>query len=168
MKRKNLKRITIISILLSFVFTGGIFAYWASTVTGASGDDTPSIQIGVGLPSETTLSLAEAQRTFGALVPAGYEREGSVSEIVITYEVELVATDDGAVGTEATLNVTHGTLASPLLNVNISVPVTKIVAGGAKVFVYVTITLSEPENVEEYDSVANLEFDIPLTFTATI
>ena len=125
MKRKNLKRITIISILLSFIFTGGVFAYWASSVLGASGEETPAIQVGVGLPAETTLSLVEAQRTQGLLVPVGYESVGSVSQIVITYEVELVPNEEGAVGAEALLTVTHGALASPLLNVNIVVIILK-------------------------------------------
>lgn len=168
MKRKNLKRITIFSILLSFVFTGGIFAYWASSVSGALGDDTPLIQVGVGLPAETTLSLAETQRTQGALVPAGYETTGSVSQIVITYEVELVPNQEAALGAEAIIEVTHGTLASPLLNVNIVIPNSVVVVGGAKALVYVSITLTEPANQTEYATVANLEFDIPLTFTATI
>ena len=168
MKRKNLKRVTIISILLSFIFTGGIFAYWASTVLGTSSDNTPNIAVGVGLPAETTLSLVEAQRTCGHLVPAGYEREGSVSQIVITYEVELVATDEGANGAEAVLTVTHAPLANSLLNVQIFVPTSAVIVGGDKVFVYVTIILTEPANQAEYDSVANLSFDIPLTFTATI
>ena len=103
-------------------------------------------KLGVGLPAETTLSLVEAQRTQGLLVPAGYETTGSVSQITITYEVELVPNDDGAVGAEATLSVTHGVLGSPLINVSIVIPNSTVIVGGATVFVYVSITLTEPAN----------------------
>lgn len=168
MEKKNLKRITIISVLLSFIFTGGIFAYWASNVLGTTSAETTQIEVGVGLPAETQLSLVEAQRTSGKLVPSGYETTGSVSDIVIVYEVTLVATDEGATGAVATLTVEYGVLASDLLNVDISIPDSEVIVGGNSVNVTITITLDEPQNQAEYDSVANLQFDIPLTFTATI
>jgi len=168
MKRKNLEKITILSILLSFLFTGGIFAYWANTVVGDNENTNPQINIGIGESVQTNLSLLEAQRTQGSLVPVGYEALGSVSEIVITYEVYLEATDEGSLGAVATLETVVGTLASPLLNVNVTQSNSQIVAGGNMVEIYVSVTLDEPANIDEYESVANLTFDIPLNFTATI
>lgn len=168
MKRKSLEKITILSVLISFLFTGGIFAYWASNASGDSESINPQINIGVGSSVETTVSLSEVARTQGSLVPLGYEEVGSVSEIVITYEVFLEANQDGANGTLANLQVTVGILPSDLLNVEVTQTSTQIVAGGEKVDVRVTITLDEPANVSEYNSVASLSFNIPLTFTASI
>ena len=168
MKRKNLEKITILSVLLSFLFTGGIFAYWANTVLGDTENTNPQINIGIGESVQTNLSLLEAQRTQGNLVPLGYEAAGSVSEIVITYEVYLDAIEEGSFGAVANLQVNVGILASPLLNVNITKSSTQIIAGGNMVEVYVSITLDEPANVEEYNSVANLTFDIPLSFAAIV
>ena len=168
MERKSLRTITMLSILLSFVFTGGIFAYWASLVAGDATADNPQITIGVGESVQTTLSLAEAQRTQGSLVPVGYEKAGSVSEIIITYEVVLEATEDGSQGAFAVLTATHGVLPNTLLVVEITLASDEIVAGGDLVEVFVSIKLTEPQNYDEYMSVANTTFDIPLTFTATI
>ena len=168
MKRKNLEKITILSILLSFLFTGGIFAYWANTVSGDSENINTQRNIGVGESVQTNLSLLEAQRTQGKLVPLGYETTGSVSEIIITYQVYLDDTEEGSFGAIATLQVNAGVLENPLLNVNITQSNSQIVAGGNMVEVYVSITLDEPANIEEYNSVASLTFNIPLTFAAII
>ena len=167
MKNKFLKTITIISLMFCFLLTGGIFAYWASEVSGDAEAENMDITIGVGESLTTTLSLAEAQRTQGSLVPAGYETVGSVSEIVITYHVYLDA-DEGAIGTPATVTVSHGVLPNALLNVDIAISSSQIIAGGDMVVVTVSVTLDEPANIQEYETVANTVFYIPLTFSAII
>ena len=169
MKRKNLTRITALAVLFTMLFTGGIFAYWASNVVGSTASDATDIVIGVGETVYTTLNFDEYEKTEGVLVPAGFEEEGvSVSEIVIKYYVQLEDTDAGSTGAVATLDVTHGEIPSPLLNVEIELSSQAITAGGDSVEVTVRVTLDEPANVEEYNTVADHSFDIPLTFTATI
>jgi hypothetical protein len=167
MKKKSIKLLTALLLLMSFMLTGGIFAYWAVSVQGDELDSTTEITIGSGCEATTTLDLVEEEKTQGNLVPAGYEEVGSVSEIVVTYSVTLLA-DEGAEGAEATLTVTYGTLPSDLINVEIELSSTTIIAGGSTVTVTVTITLTEPADEEEYNEVADLEFDLDLTFTATI
>lgn len=168
MKKNRLRLITVLTLMVSFLFTGGIFAYWASGVAGDEEQENPQITIGVGQSLETTLSLAEVQSTAGVLVPAGFESAGHVSAIVKVYEVTLLPSQDGANGAIATLTVQSGTLPNPLLVVTITQNSSTIVAGGALVQVTVTITLTEPSTPQEYNQVAGMNFDIPLTFTASI
>lgn len=80
----------------------------------------------------------------------------------------LVADEEGAEGAVATLSVDYGVLPHELLNVEIELSSNTIVAGGDAVTVTVSITLTEPADEEEYESVASLDFDIDLTFSATI
>lgn len=168
MKRKNINKITLFLILFSFLLTGVMFAYWAESVSGDQTGASNTITIGAGEELTTTITAQEAFKTAGKLVPAGYESEGNVSEIEIKYYVSLAPNQAGASGAVANLEVTYESLDSPLLIVNIHTSSEEMIADGEAVTVTVTITLQEPQNVEEYNSVANLNFTISLTFKAII
>lgn len=168
MKRKNVKLLTAILLMFCLMLSGSMFAYWANSVSGDEDSTTTSITIGAGEEKTTTISLSEVQKTEGKLVPVGYEQEGSVSQIVVTYNVTLQADELGSNGAEAVLSITHSTLPSSLIVVVIEQSSSSITAGGSPVTVTVKISLTEPANEEEYLQVANLVFDLGLTFTATI
>lgn len=168
MKRKNLNKVSLILLLFSFLLTGVMFAYWANSVSGDQTELANTITIGAGEELTTTINAQEVFKTTGKLVPVGYESEGSVSEIQIKYNILLSPNEAGASGVVANLQVTYESLDSPLLIVNITTTSEEIVADGEAVIVTVKITLQEPQNVEEYNSVANLNFNISLTFKAVI
>lgn len=168
MKRKNLKLITLLSLLLSFVVTGGIFAYWASSVSGDSDATEIPITIGVGDEIETEVDWNEVSRTQGVLVPVGYEKSGSVSKIVIVYNVALVETEteDVALGdvVDFTVTINRGDL-HDLVNVEVLAYSPVITVGGEAVQVTVEVTIDEPANREKYLEVAEQEFEFTVTFT---
>jgi len=168
MKRKNLKFVTLLSLLLSFVITGGIFAYWASSVSGATGATDIPISIGVGDEVETEVDWSEVSRTQGVLVPVGYEKSGSVSKIVLVYSVQLVEieTEDVALGdvVDFTVTVNRGDL-HDLINVEVLAYSPVITIGGEEIEVTIEVTIDEPANREEYLEVAEEDFSFTLIFT---
>lgn len=162
------KRLTALALLLAFVTSGGMFAYWASTVLGSTANATPKITIGVGESVSTTLSLTPTV-VGGKLVPAGFATQADdVEQIVYTYDVQLTSNQNAGEGTEAVLSVVYNDSAHELINVSIDQVSQAIVVDGATVTVTITITLTEPADEAEYLEVAGLDFDISLTFTATI
>lgn len=162
------KRLTALALLLAFITSGGMFAYWATNVLGTTANATPKITIGVGDPVNTTLTLTPTV-VGGNLVPAGFAtKTHDVEQIVHTYQVQLTSNQNAAEGTMAELNVVYNNSAHALINVAIDKPSQAIVVDGAVVTVTITITLTEPADEAEYLQVANQEFDISLTFTATI
>lgn len=169
MKKNNLKRLSLFAFVLTLLLTGGIFAYWAANVIGSDEEVATAITIGQGETATTTISLNEASKTQGKLVPAGYGNGGTnVEEIVIVFEVALLADQAGASGAEANLVVTIIETGHALINAAIDAYEPTIVAGGPAVVVQIRITLTEPANQEEYDEVANKDFDIKVQFEAII
>lgn len=168
MKNKFVKLLAIFSVAFSLLLSGGIFAYWANSVEGDTAQDELEITIGAGQTITTMLSLQESQITQGRLVPMGYETSDSVSQIVVVYQIYLESVEEGSEGASAMLTAAHGVLPNPLLNVYITLSSSQIVAEGASVEVVVTVTLDEPANITEYNSVANMSFLIPITFSAVI
>lgn len=169
MKSKKMKRLSILTFVLSLLITGGIFAYWASSVLGNEKDAATAIQIGQGNEATTTVSLNEVSKTQGKLVPAGFATSAlETEEIIIKFEVTLLADQANADGAEATLVVSVTDTGHALINVVVLEHENTIIAGGAKVEVNLKVTLTEPANKAEYDEVANKDFEIKVKFEAVI
>lgn len=168
MKQKKVKKLTMLSFLVTFLLTGGIFAYWASGVLGSQNSAASQVTIGVGQVATTTVSLQEISKTQGKLVPVGFAvEEDETEKIIIVFDCVLEA-GTGAEGAVATLVVSAIDVPHALLNINILPHTESIIAGGSSVTITVEVTLTEPSSVEEYNQVAGRDFTLTFKFEANI
>lgn len=166
MKRKSSKRLAVLSLMLTFMLTGGIFAYWASGVAAAEKTDAISISIGTGQEVTVTINSEDVAKRQGVLVPVGYEETGKVSEITVVYNVALEDKTNTADGDSVAFTAVLDTTGlHALINTNIAQDADEIVVNGNAVTVTVTITLTEPANRAEYLEVAGQDFGFSVTFT---
>ncbi|MEC9485832.1 MAG: hypothetical protein UMR38_08225 [Candidatus Izemoplasma sp.] len=164
-------------VMLALVVTTGTFAYWASNVTGNSTSATGTITVGDGDSVTTTVNVADVIDASGnKLVPVGYENAGEneVSSLTLTFDVNWVSSGTAASGVvgDITLGLTSATNASSadvtsLFSAALTGGPYTVTTDGSATTVSVTITLTEPANATEYNSVAAQDIDLALTFTVT-
>ena len=169
MKTNRMKKFSVITFILTLLISGGIFAYWADSVLGNQKEATTAIIIGSGEASTTTISLQEVSKTQGKLVPSGFKKDNTeTEEVLIKFQVFLLADQANANGAQANLVVTILETGNSLIVAEILSHEPNIEAGGTSVEVTVKVTLDEPSNKDEYDKVANKNFEIKVQFEALI
>jgi hypothetical protein len=149
--------------LLVFLLAGSslAFAWWDNlTVT----DDTVTIGVGQGVTIQVNLS----DQTTGELIPStAVQKPGDVTEVVLTYDVDLDVTITGTLNLDVTVdNIEIGgaSTLSNLVNVTVNNPGT---ISNTTVTVTITVTLDEPLNQADYDTIKNSDITFDVTFTAT-
>ncbi len=163
----------VLLVMLALVVTTGTFAYWASGVSGNNTSGEGTITVGSGETVTTTVNLSAATIGTGNLVPAGKAGTGEVETIDIQFDVDWDSTGqdasgltgDLAVSVDSVLNTSSADVSS-LFNVAGLTGYTLTTDGAAQT-VTLTITMNEPANQTEYDSVATEDVTFTFTFTVT-
>lgn len=103
MKKRGL--VISLLVLLAVITSGFTYAFWAASVAGDDTTATGSIAIGAGSAVTTTVAV-DNEVSAGLLVPSGFENGTTTfDEIVLTFQVDWTADQDGAAGTTGTLTV---------------------------------------------------------------
>lgn len=162
-------------VMLAFVVTTGTFAYWASGVSGNTNTAAGTITVGSGDTVTTTVNLSAATNSQGAdaLVPAGFADTGKIESLTLQFDVDWDSTGtdasglvgDLAVSTTSVLNASSADV-SALFNVTGLTGYT-VTTDGSATTVTLTITMDEPADQTEYNSVASQDIDFTFTFTVT-
>lgn len=152
-KRKLSIPVIIIIIILMMSTVGAVYAYWDSLKKEAD----VTLEVGEGVE----LILSAADYSEGKLVPStALIKEGDVTYIAITITASL----SEPVVTPANLSVEANFVEDfgDLFTITVDAPET--ITDSAEV----TITIEfarEPDNQEEYDTVANQSLDMKVVFT---
>lgn len=170
-----MKKRFIIALLLmiSLVVSGFTYAYWASSVTGDSDAAVGTVQVGSGDAVTINAVVNDLTTSGQILVPSGFANDpGEVEQVVLTFSVEWV--DDnaltGIVPADITMTVSNvlvDGLSNSLVNVTPSVSNPTQIALGSTVTFIINVTLDQPLNVSEYNSVAGKTITFDLTFVTT-
>lgn len=193
-RKKNQLMLTITLLLLMFVsvVSGGIFSYWAGSISAPTGPGThtQSITVGTATGTVTTqVNVSEELASSGMkLVPVGLVAssvDGSTANVdsfVIDFEVNwaptggagsLISPDDAIGGTLAiaatpTLTGTDTNSYGSLVNVNLDKTSSAITLNGSAVAVKATITLTEPGSKAAYEAIKGQNISVAFTFTVTM
>lgn len=184
MKQRKL----VIGLLITLVVlvSGFTYAFWAGTVgVPVEGTDSVTVNIGEGNNVSTIFNLGAAQVSAGTeLVPAGMANDaGEVVEFTVSF---LVAWNNQALsGSSLTGSTTTGDLdfdfdvtiydenddeivdAGVIALVNVianPLNATSITLNAAGITLSVTITLTEPASVAQYNAIKNGSIEIVFTF----
>lgn len=173
--------------MLSFVFTTGTFAYWATAVEGTSQEAVGTLTIGSGDNVETTFSLTNELNSGGYLVPAEQvenSNKGAVGSIDLSFDVQWLedeATSQLA-GTYSVgqIDVSHVVVivldgevldAEEYANIYALINVayneenaSEIVLDAEAITFNFELTMDEPADQAEYNLIANAEISITFTY----
>jgi hypothetical protein len=183
---KQRKLVIGLLVMLAVAVSGFTFAFWASSVSVTDDTESTTINIGEGQAVTTTV-VANPDVTNGkALVPSGRVVDSNTESdsIVITFEVAWTETGTAVDGIAGTLSYTLGDIevaddsngTNAVVNPNDLVNVDVVLTDGAAIgvndgntyTVTVTITLDEPADQNEYNSVAGQVILFDLTFEITV
>ena len=166
-KTRNLVLLIALALVLVAGAVGGGYAYWAGSVSEPE-DVTENATIEIGEGQEIT-SVIELTKTVagGNLVPIDRAVEATdVEEVVLTFDVLWTDTDKashGAVG-ELTIETSFGDKPGANL-LNVVVNGDGAITAGTSKTITLTITLTEPADLAEYELVANQTFTLAITFS---
>lgn len=183
---KNKKLGILLLLLLAFTVTTGTFAYWAAGVTGpANTDTTGTITIGTGETVTTSYSFTSTTDSGSGLVPSAYA-DGSTTfgTLPLAYELQWVAGSEGSLtGSTVTGDVTvtvtvtsveddgttvNTTLADTLITVTPDAGnATSLTLGAAASTFTWNVTMSEPANQTDYNSIQGSTITITFTWSIT-
>lgn len=172
----------VLLIIVALLLSVSTFSYWAESVAkpDSSTVNSKNITIGSAKEAKTNLNLSKDVLQQGTLVPVGRVSEssgaGSVDKITVEYTVDWKSENtNAAIGTPGTLTVIPGTAKikdadnlGHLINVSVVENNLSIVADKDPVNVVLEVTLTEPSNKDEYQSIVGKDFIIPLTFEVTV
>jgi len=187
MKQRKL----VIGLLITLVVlvSGFTYAFWAGTVgEPLQGDDSVTINIGEGNSVATQFNLSAASVTAGTtLVPSGMANDaGEVTSFTISFDVAWV--NQALSGSSLTGSTTTGDLdfdfTVTVLDSNgdpvtvsgaaalvVVTPAggnaTSIVLNASAITLSVTVTLTEPANIAQYNDIVNGDIVIDFTFDVT-
>ncbi|MCF7930396.1 MAG: hypothetical protein K9L02_02675 [Acholeplasmataceae bacterium] len=157
-------------VMLALVVSSFTYAYWSSvdlndTATGAS------VTIGEGRTATVTAALTASGS--GTLVPTG-EVGNSVSSSPVTslvYTFTVDWDDNAYTGLGGTVAISAGNVsnatAAGLLNFAFSPVSGSAITEGTQLEVTVTVTLTAPANVTDYNAIINDAVTFDITFTVT-
>jgi len=173
-KSKKLVALGLAAVAL-FSTVGVSLAYWASAVNGASANKTATINVGAGTTISTSVSVSDFVAS-KQLVPTGYASDGyndtnEVESVTVAFSVSWESTGDDANGAVKTLTITQtgytvggGSDTYSLINIQAAPAPFSITADAPAVDVTMTVTMDEPTNLAQYDSVAGLAIVISYSF----
>lgn len=188
-KKLNLFALIALSTVLLAGAGGGIYAYWAGSVTAPANETgNGTVEIGEGKAVTTTLKVSAASET-GVLVPDGRSGVGEVEYIVLTHAVEWTedVTSPLATGHTGTLSAalvaasveidgstTYASLVGITIQVGGTAPVdggvvatasNAIILDGDAVTVYIKVTLAEPADITAYNAIATKDITFDVTYS---
>lgn len=178
---KSKKLVVGLLAMLAVVVTGFTYAYWAGNVLAAEKkDESNTVEIGRGDDVITSVNVSEQVGANQVLVPAGRTDESVVptgktvvESVVFTYTITWTEEDNQAPGTEGILLASVENLAVSagnvgLVNASVSAASQDIMLGGNQVTVIITVTLSEPATMAEYQAIAGavITFDVHFSVSA--
>ncbi len=157
-------------VMLALVVSSFTYAYWSSVDLN---DTVASTTVTIGEGRTATVTAALTASGSGTLVPSG-EVANSVSTSPVTslqYTFTVDWADNGYTGLGGTVaivvdNVSNAT-ADSLLNFAISPVTGSAITEGTQLVVTITVTLTAPANVTEYNAIINEAVTFDVTFTVT-
>lgn len=170
-------RITLVALLLvaAFVLSGSTYSYWASSFAYTAGAErNPSLTIGSGKPVQTHINVTGDDFQGKVLVPEGRigdSVETAVDKVTIEYKVNWASENTNAAkGAVDKLIVNTGKALignsneyGHLINVDVKQGNgAEIKVDSEGVTIILEVTLTEPQNVTEYEAIAGKEISIPL------
>lgn len=183
---KQRKLVIGLLVMLAVAVSGFTFAFWASSISVTDATESTTINIGEG-EAVTTTVVANPDVTNGKeLVPSGRVVDSNTQSdsIVITFEIDWTEAGTAVDLIAGTLTATLGDIqvaddaqgTNAVVNPNSLVNVSVVLTDGATIqvndastyTVTVTITLDEPADQNEYNSVANKVILFDLTFDITV
>ena len=166
MKQERRSKVLFIGniLMLIMLFAIPLYAYWGGLIFGSSADDNQTIEIGEGqITTEVRLTKTVVG---GKLVPIGRAVEATdVEEVVLTFNVLWTDEDEASHGADGTLNITTSFDDNPANLLNVVVDGDGAITAGTPQTITLTITLTEPADLAEYELVANQTFTLEITFS---
>lgn len=186
-RRKNQLMLTIVLLLVMFVsvVSGGIYSYWAGTISAPSADvDTHNVVIGEAKNVTTQISLTGSNLNDKKLVPpgrVGVSTNGSTDNVDF-YDIDFnvkwqdtsgaIAASDGVTGTLSVQVTAKDTDTQENLTDKFTFTVpdaTNITLNAADAIEStVTIELKEPANQAAYADIINRNVTISITHSVAI
>ncbi|MBN2877989.1 MAG: hypothetical protein JXL85_10115 [Bacilli bacterium] len=160
-----MKKKLIAVLLVAIMLSGSAFAYsWWDNLTQT---EAQTVNIGEGV-TLTVSAVAEAP-SGKYLVPAGVVlKANDVEEIQLTYNVKLDQAALSALNLDVQAsNVLIGGESTNASLVNIDISQASSTVNDSNVLVTITVTLSQPDTLEIYNTIKNQTITFDLTFTAT-
>ena len=168
MKQRRRSKVLFIvnTLMLIMLFTIPLYAYWGGLINGSSAnDDENTIEIGKGQEITTTVELSNKTLDGGKLVPIGRKVEATdVEQVVLTFDVLWTDEDAASHGADGTLTITPSFDTNPSSLLKVVVNGDGPITAGTTKTITLTITLTEPADLAEYDLVANKTFTLAITF----
>ena len=178
MKKRGL--IISVLVLLAVITSGFTYAFWAAGITADSKNQTGTIKVGAGEVVQSSVNIGAAVNSQGAtnkLVPVGFADTNEVDSLTLTFSVTWTSADEnGANGGDAQGLVSTLTVAkvsafagaedvTSLFNVSgtLSYSITSDAVSATNVIV--TVTMTEPSTIAQYNAVANKDVILTLSFS---
>jgi predicted ribosomally synthesized peptide with SipW-like signal peptide len=173
LKRKNL--VLALLVLFALAISGTTYAYWASSVSVTNDTQSESINIGEGQAVTTTVAVTGGAYDGKDLVPTGrvVDSNTQTESIVLVYEVDWTETGTAVDGIAGTLSATVDNIQGDTNGlVNISAVLTDgsaIAVNDASTYtVTVTITMTEPADLAQYNAIVNATITFDVTFAVAV
>lgn len=171
MKQERRSKVLFIvnTLMLIMLFAIPVYAYWGGLINGSSANNNETIEIGEGQEITTEVKLTKTV-VGGKLVPEGrvVDEDTEVDEVVLTFDVLWTDEDAASHGADGVLTITPSFDINPANLLKVVVDGDGAITAGTTKTVTLTITLDEPANLTEYDSVANQEFTLEITFSVSV
>lgn len=166
MKKRNKTLLIVNTLMLIMLLAIPVYAYWGGLINGSSANDNETIEIGEGQEITTVVELTKTV-VGGKLVPIGrvVDDEEEVDKVVLTFDVLWTDTKDASHGADGTLTITPEFNENPANLLNVVVNGDGAITAGTTKTITLTITLTEPADVAEYNLVANKTFTLAITFS---
>lgn len=170
MKQERRSKVLFIvnTLMLIMLFAIPVYAYWGGSISENSKDDNETIEIGEGQDITTVVELTKTVAG-GKLVPSGRKVEATdVEEVVLTFDVLWTDTEEASHGADGVLTIAPVFDNNPANLLNVVVDGDGAITAGTTQTVTLTITLTEPADLAEYELVANKTFALEITFKVEV
>lgn len=170
MKQERRSKVLFIvnTLMLIMLFAIPVYAYWGGSINGSPANDNETIEIGEGQEITTVVELTKTV-VGGKLVPIGRAVEATdVEEVVLTFDVLWTDTDEASHGADGVLTITPLFDNNPANLLNVVVNGDGAITAGTTQTITLTITLTEPADLAEYELVANKTFTLAITFSVEV
>jgi len=169
-QERRSKVLLIVNIfMLIMLFAIPLYAYWGGLIHGPEVEtDEETIEIGKGQDVTTVVELTKTV-VGGKLVPSGRKVEPTdVEQVVLTFDVLWTDADEASHGADGVLTVTPLFDSNPANLLNVVVNGDGAITAGTPQTITLTITLTEPADVAQYNLVANQNFTLEITFSVSV